>query len=56
MYRMLIKEDLSHYDLSSVKHATIAGEALNPEVFPPDGEVHRNAAHGRDSVRAKPRS
>lgn len=33
MYRMLIKEDLSNYDLSSVKHATIAGEALNPEVF-----------------------
>ncbi len=33
MYRMLIKEDLSHYDLSSVRHATIAGEALNPEVF-----------------------
>ncbi len=33
MYRMLIKEDLSHYDLSSIKHATIAGEALNPEVF-----------------------
>ena len=33
MYRMLIKEDLSKYDLSSVQHATIAGEALNPEVF-----------------------
>ena len=33
MYRMLIKEDLSGYDLSSLKHATIAGEALNPEVF-----------------------
>jgi acetyl-CoA synthetase len=33
MYRMLIKEDLSHYDLSSVRHASIAGEALNPEVF-----------------------
>lgn len=33
MYRMFIKEDLSKYDLSSVKHATIAGEALNPEVF-----------------------
>ncbi len=33
MYRMMIKEDLSLYDLSSVKHATIAGEALNPEVF-----------------------
>lgn len=33
MYRMLIKEDLNKYDLSSIKHATIAGEALNPEVF-----------------------
>jgi len=33
MYRMLIKEDLSKYDLSSIKRATIAGEALNPEVF-----------------------
>ena len=33
MYRMMIKEDLSQYDLSSIEHATIAGEALNPEVF-----------------------
>ncbi len=33
MYRMLIKEDLAKYDLSSIHHATIAGEALNPEVF-----------------------
>ena len=33
MYRMLIKEDLSGYDLSSIRHATTAGEALNPEVF-----------------------
>ena len=33
MYRMLIKQDLSNYDLSSVHHATTAGEALNPEVF-----------------------
>ncbi|MDO4492579.1 MAG: AMP-binding protein [Clostridia bacterium] len=33
MYRMLIKQDLTKYDLSSVKHASIAGEALNPEVF-----------------------
>ncbi len=33
MYRMMIKEDLTKYDLSSVAHATIAGEALNPEVF-----------------------
>ncbi len=33
MYRMLIKQDLSKYDLSSIKHASTAGEALNPEVF-----------------------
>ncbi len=33
MYRMLIKQDLSGYDLSSIHHATTAGEALNPEVF-----------------------
>ena len=33
MYRMLIKQDLSMYDLSSIHHATTAGEALNPEVF-----------------------
>ncbi len=33
MYRFFIKEDLSKYDLSSLKHTTIAGEALNPEVF-----------------------
>ena len=33
MYRMLIKEDLGKYDLSSVTHASSAGEALNPEVF-----------------------
>ena len=33
MYRFFIKEDLSKYDLSSIKHASTAGEALNPEVF-----------------------
>ena len=33
MYRFFIKEDLSKFDLSSLKHATIAGEALNPEVY-----------------------
>ncbi len=33
MYRMLMKEDISKYDMSSVQHATTAGEALNPEVF-----------------------
>jgi len=30
---MLIKQDLSRFDLSSIRHASIAGEALNPEVF-----------------------
>ena len=33
MLRMMIKQDLSGYDLSSVEHMTTAGEALNPEVF-----------------------
>ena len=32
MLRMMIKEDLSKYDFSSVRHMTTAGEALNPEV------------------------
>ena len=33
MLRMMIKEDISKYDLSSVVHMTTAGEALNPEVW-----------------------
>ncbi len=33
IYRFLIKEDLTKYDLSSLEHTVIAGEALNPEVF-----------------------
>ena len=33
MYRMLAKQDLSRFDLSSIEHASTAGEALNPEVF-----------------------
>ena len=33
MYRMMIKQDLSQYDFSSVQRATTAGEAMNPEVF-----------------------
>ncbi|MCR5042027.1 MAG: AMP-binding protein [Clostridia bacterium] len=32
MLRMFIKEDLSGYDFSSIRHMTSAGEALNPEV------------------------
>ena len=33
IYRYFIKEDLKQYDLSSLRYATTAGEALNPEVF-----------------------
>ena len=33
MYRFFIKEDLAKYDLSSIKYATVAGEAMNPEVY-----------------------
>jgi acetyl-CoA synthetase len=33
IFRFLIKEDLAKYDLSSLKYATVAGEALNAEVF-----------------------
>ena len=33
IYRFFIKEDLSKYDLSSLKYVCTAGEALNPEVF-----------------------
>ncbi len=33
MFRMFIREDLSKYDLSSLKYANVAGEALNPEVY-----------------------
>ena len=32
-YRMLVLEDLSRYDLSSLRHCTSAGEPLNPEVM-----------------------
>ena len=32
MLRMMIKEDLSKYDFSTIRHMTTAGEALNPEV------------------------
>ena len=33
MLRMMIKQDLSRFDLSSIRHMTTAGEALNPEVY-----------------------
>ncbi|MDO5560536.1 MAG: AMP-binding protein [Oscillospiraceae bacterium] len=33
MYRFMLQEDVSKYDLSSIEHYCIAGEPLNPEVF-----------------------
>ncbi|MBQ7966203.1 MAG: AMP-binding protein [Ruminococcus sp.] len=33
MLRMMVKQDISKYDFSSVQHMTTAGEALNPEVY-----------------------
>ncbi len=33
IYRFLIHEDLTKYDLSALEHSTVAGEAVNPEVF-----------------------
>lgn len=33
IFRFLIREDMTKYDLSSLKYCTIAGEALNPAVF-----------------------
>jgi len=33
MFRFFIKAGIGNYDLSSLKYCTIAGEALNPEVY-----------------------
>jgi acetyl-CoA synthetase len=33
IYRFLIKEDLSKYNLSHLKYCVVAGEPLNPEVY-----------------------
>ena len=33
MFRFMIQEDLSCYDLSFIKHCSTAGEPLNPEVY-----------------------
>jgi acetyl-CoA synthetase len=33
IFRFLIKEDLSGWDFSFIKHASVAGEPLSPEVF-----------------------
>ena len=33
MFRFMLQEDVTKFDLSSIKHCCIAGEPLNPEVF-----------------------
>ncbi|MBR3692029.1 MAG: AMP-binding protein [Clostridia bacterium] len=33
MYRLILQNDVSKYDLSSITHCCTAGEALNPEIF-----------------------
>lgn len=33
IYRFLIKEDLTQYDLSGLEYCVVAGEPLNPEVY-----------------------
>ena len=33
VFRFLIREDISKYDLSALRYCTIAGEALNPSVY-----------------------
>ena len=33
VFRFFIREDLTKYDISSLKYCTIAGEALNPKVY-----------------------
>lgn len=32
MYRYLLQEDFSNYDLSNLRHCTVAGEPLNPDM------------------------
>ena len=33
MFRFMLQEDVTKFDLSSIQHCCIAGEPLNPEVF-----------------------
>lgn len=33
VFRFLIREDMSKYNLSTLRYCTIAGEALNPSVY-----------------------
>jgi acetyl-CoA synthetase len=33
IYRFFVKEDLSKYDFSALRHCSVAGEPLNPEIY-----------------------
>ena len=46
VFRFLIREDLSKYNLSTLRYCTIAGEALNP-VSTRVAEAYRHQADGR---------
>ncbi len=50
IYRFMIREDLSKYDLSSLEYCTTAGEALNPAVFEKFCEKTA-ASTGRSGIR-----
>jgi acyl-CoA synthetase (AMP-forming)/AMP-acid ligase II len=43
IYRFMIREDLSRFDLSSLEHVTTAGEALNSAVFDKFKEIAEEA-------------
>ena len=51
IYRFMIREDLSKYDLSSLQYCCTAGEALNPAVFDKFYEK-TNAQYDIDLLRA----
>lgn len=53
IFRFLIHEDLTKFDLSSLKYCTIAGEALNPAVFDTFKKLTGIKLMGRVSVRPK---
>ena len=47
IYRFLIKEDLTKFDLSNLKYCVVAGEPLNPEVYQTVLRSDRYKADGR---------
>ena len=39
MFRFMLQEDVTKFDLSCIHHCCIAGEPLNPEVFKKSGTI-----------------